>query len=123
MILLGIGTQTHVINVGLHLSPSRYQLLYKRPAPECIQNFVHQFLNECYGVGYPTMHNLSFKYTTLRGYKCQQLLSCSGFSSTCQKPLRLFILVLYLHLATRSRVLSMLGILPEWLWRFLLTSS
>ena len=42
--------------------------------------------------------------------------------STCQKPLRLSILVLYLHWAIRSRVLSMLRILPEWFWVFLLTS-
>ena len=42
--------------------------------------------------------------------------------STYQKPLRLSILVLYLHLAIRSRVFSMLGILPEWFWVFLLTS-
>ena len=42
--------------------------------------------------------------------------------STCQKPLRLSILVLYRHLAIRSRVLSVLGILLEWFWGFLLTS-
>ena len=41
---------------------------------------------------------------------------------SCQKPERLSILVLYLHLAIRSRVFSILGILPEWFWVFLLTS-
>ena len=48
--------------------------------------------------------------------------SAAEVRSTCQKPERLFILVLYLHLAIRSRVFSMLGILPEWFWAFLLTS-
>ena len=42
--------------------------------------------------------------------------------STCQKPLRLSILVLNWHSAILSRVFSMLGILPEWFWVFLLTS-
>ena len=76
MVLLGIGTQAHVIDVGLHLSPSRNQLLYKRPAPQYIPNFVHQFLEESRGVSYPKWHDLPFKYTTLRGYKGQQFPSC-----------------------------------------------
>ena len=42
--------------------------------------------------------------------------------STCQNPLRLSVLVFYLHFPIRSRVFSMLGILPEWFWVFLLTS-
>ena len=42
--------------------------------------------------------------------------------STCQKPMRLSILVLNRHLAILSRVFSMLGILPEWFLVFLLTS-
>ena len=28
MVLLGIGTQTHIIDVGLHFCPSENQLLY-----------------------------------------------------------------------------------------------
>ena len=32
MVLLGVGTQTHVIDVGLRFCPSRNQLLYKRSA-------------------------------------------------------------------------------------------
>ena len=78
MVLLDMGTQTHVIDLSLNLSPSRNQLLYKRPAPPYIQNFVHQVLEECRGVSDPKRHDLPFKYKTLRGYKCQQFLKCSG---------------------------------------------
>ena len=76
MVLLGIGTLTHVIDVGLHFFPSGNQLLYQRSAPQYVQNFVQQFLESCRGVGYPKRHDLPFKHTTLRGYKGQQLLSC-----------------------------------------------
>ena len=44
MVLFGISTQTHVIDVGLHFCPSGNQLLYKRSAPQYVENFVHQFL-------------------------------------------------------------------------------
>ena len=77
MVLLGIGTQTHVIDVGLQFCPSGNQLLYKRSAPQYVQNFVRQCMEECRGVGYPKGHDLPFKHTTLRGYKGQQFLSCS----------------------------------------------
>ena len=78
MVLLGIGTQTHIIDVGLYLCPSGNQLLYKRSASQYVQNFVHRFLEECRGVGYPKRHDLPFKHTTLRGYKGQTFLSCGG---------------------------------------------
>ena len=39
MVLLGISTQTHIIDVSRHFSPSRNQLLYKMPAPQYIQTF------------------------------------------------------------------------------------
>ena len=52
MVLLGPGTQTHVIDVGLHFYPSGNQILYKRSAPQYVQNFVHQFMEERGGVGY-----------------------------------------------------------------------
>ena len=42
--------------------------------------------------------------------------------STCQNPLCLSILVLYLHMAIRSRVFSTFGILPRWFYVLLLTS-
>ena len=41
---------------------------------------------------------------------------------TCQNALRLSILVLNQILAILCTVFSMLGILPEWFWVFLLTS-
>ena len=69
MVLLGIGTQTHVIDVGLHFCPWGNELPYKRSAPQYVQNLVHQFLEECRGVGYPKRHDLPLKNTTLRGYK------------------------------------------------------
>ena len=78
MVLLGIVTQTHVIDVDLGLSFSRNELLYKRPAPQYMQNVFHQFLEECRGVGDPKGHKLPSKYTTLRTYKGQQFLSCGG---------------------------------------------
>ena len=40
MVLLGVGTQTHVIDVTFRFSPSRNQLSYKRPAPQYTQKFV-----------------------------------------------------------------------------------
>ena len=70
MVLLDIGNQTHVIDVGLHLSPSRNHLLYKRPAHQYIQIFVHQLLEECRGVSDSKRHELQLKPQTLRGYKC-----------------------------------------------------
>ena len=36
MVLLGIGTQTHVIDVGLHFCPLGNQLLYKRSTPQYV---------------------------------------------------------------------------------------
>ena len=36
MILLGISTQAHVMDVGLHLSPPRNQFLYKGSASQDI---------------------------------------------------------------------------------------
>ena len=78
MVLFDIGTQTQVIDVSHHLSPSTNQLLYKRPAPQYIQNFVHQFLEECRDVDEPERYNVSLKYTALRGYTRQQFLSCGG---------------------------------------------
>ena len=77
MVLFCIGTQTHVIDVGLHFCLSGNQLLYKRSAPQYVQNFLHQLLEECRGVGYPQWHDVPFQHTTLKGYKGQQFLSCS----------------------------------------------
>ena len=78
MVLLGIGAETHVIDVSLHLSTSRNHLLYKRLAPQYIQHFVHQFLEECRGVSDPERHDLPFQYMTFRGYKGQHLLTCGS---------------------------------------------
>ena len=69
----------------------------------------------------PKGMNLHLNTPTLGGIKASS--SCAAaVRSTCQKPLRFSILVLYRHLAIHSKVFSMLGILPEWLWGFLLTS-
>ena len=76
MVLLGIGIQTRVTDVGLHFCPLGNQLLYWRSPPQYVQNFVHQFLEECRGISHPKRHVLPLKHTTLRGYKGQQLLSC-----------------------------------------------
>ena len=73
MVLLGIRTQTHVIDVGLHFCHSGNQLLYKRSAPQYVQNFGSSVC----GVSYLKKHYLQFKHTT-RGYKGQQFLSCGG---------------------------------------------
>ena len=59
--------------------------------------------------------------TALRGYKGEQFLGCSGYVYL-PEALPLSILVLNRHVAILSRVFSMLGILSEWFWVFLLTS-
>ena len=64
MVPLGIGTQTHVINVSVHLSPLRY----------------------------------------ING----SISSSAAVRPTCQKPLRLSIMIFYLRWAMHSRVFPML---------------
>ena len=57
-----------------------------------------------------------------KSYSVSGLTWAPRVRSTCQNQLRLSILVLYRYMALRSRVFSMLGILPEWFWVLLLTS-
>ena len=59
--------------------------------------------------------------TAFRRDKDEQFLGCQ-VRSTCLKPLRLSVHDLNRHLVIPSRVFSVLMILPEWFWVFLLTS-
>ena len=50
MILLGIRTQAHVIDVCLHLSLAGNQFLHKGSASQDIQGYMHQLLKEGKGI-------------------------------------------------------------------------
>ena len=78
MILLGMSTQAHVIDLCLHLSSPGNQFLYKGPASQDTQDFMHQLLKESKGIRDAERHYLPAEDTDLRGYKGEQFLGCSG---------------------------------------------
>ena len=78
MILLGISTQAHVINVGNHLSPAENQFPHKGSASQDISEFIHQLLKECMGICDPKGHDLPAQDTAISGYQGEQFLGCSG---------------------------------------------
>ena len=78
MILLGISTQAHVVDVCLHFSPAGNQFLNKGSVSQDIWDFVHQLLKECRGIRDTEGHDLPAEDTALRGYKGEQFLGCSG---------------------------------------------
>ena len=75
---LGVSTQAHVIDVCLHLSPTGNQFLYKGSASQDLEDFIHQLLKESRGIRNTQRHDLPAEDTTLRGYKGEQFLGCSG---------------------------------------------
>ena len=50
MILLGIRTETQVIDARLHLRITGDSLLYNRPTPQYVQRCSDQLLEECRGI-------------------------------------------------------------------------
>ena len=121
MILLGISTQAHVIDVCLHLSPAGNQFLYKGSASQDIEDFIDQLLKESRCIRDTGGKTFQQKTQPLRITKMSSSWA-ARVRCRCQKPRRLSILVLNRHLAILSRVFSMWRILPEWFWVFLLTS-
>ena len=78
MILLGISTQAHVLNVSLHFGPGGDQFLNKGSASQDIYDFIHQLLNKSRGIRDTKGHDLPAEDRALRGYKGEQFLGCSG---------------------------------------------
>ena len=112
MILLGISTKAHVIDVCLNLSPVGNQFLYKGSASQDIWDFIHQLVKE--SRAFATSKGMTFQRKTRPlGVTKARSSWAARVRSTCQKPRRLSILVLNRRLAILSRVFSMLGILPE----------
>ena len=78
MILLGISTQAHVIDVCLHLSPAGNQFLCKGSVSQDIYDFIYQVLKESRGIRHTEGRDLPTEDTALRVYKGEQFLGCSG---------------------------------------------
>ena len=78
MILLGISTQGHIIDVCLHLRPAGNQFLYKASGSQDTLDFIHHLLKENRGIRDTEGHDLRAEDTAFGGYKGEQFLGCSG---------------------------------------------